>query len=117
MNVLVSSKVTKSGSTISGDISQIVVIRINAGYQPDPGHPGTGTVIRVLCSSLGAAHGYQTAHLRRRPPRRVSSGRPPSAISKRREQDRAPIGASFLPMRRLDLSAALHRHGIRHIYT
>ena len=49
MGVIVSSHITKSGSTISGDIVHIVVVQTNPGYQPDPGHPGTGTVIAQVC--------------------------------------------------------------------
>ncbi len=49
MAVIVSSEVTKSGSTISGDIKEIVIVKTDPGYQPDPGHPGTGTVVGVLC--------------------------------------------------------------------
>jgi len=49
MAVIVSSSIAKSGSTISGDSMQIVIIKTNAGYGSDPGHRGTGTVIGVLC--------------------------------------------------------------------
>lgn len=50
MAVLVASSIQKSGSTISGDIKRIVVVRTNPGYAPNPGHPGTGTVIAEVCS-------------------------------------------------------------------
>jgi hypothetical protein len=49
MGVLVSSKVTKSGSTISGDAKSIVVVKTDPGYAPNPGHAGTGTVVAVFC--------------------------------------------------------------------
>jgi Bacterial Ig-like domain (group 1) len=49
MGVIVASHITQSGSTISGDIVHIVVVRTDPGYQPDPGHPGTGTVIAQVC--------------------------------------------------------------------
>src|SRR5262249_30684287 len=49
MGVIVASHVTQSGSTISGDIVHIVVVRTDSGYQPDPGHPGTGTIIAQVC--------------------------------------------------------------------
>jgi len=49
MGVLVSSKVSKSGSSISGDIPRIVVVKTNHGYAPNPGHPGAGTVITTFC--------------------------------------------------------------------
>ena len=49
MAVIVSSNVTQSGSTISGDIKEIVVVKTNPGYGPDPGHPGTGEIVGVVC--------------------------------------------------------------------
>jgi hypothetical protein len=49
MPVLVASHVTKSGSTVSGKITEIVIIQTNPGYQPSLGHAGTGTVVAVLC--------------------------------------------------------------------
>ena len=49
MAVIVSSNVSKSGSVISGDILHIVVVKTNPGYQPDPGHPGSGTVVTTVC--------------------------------------------------------------------
>jgi hypothetical protein len=49
MGVLVSSHVSKSGSTISGDIVRIVVVKTEPGYAPNPGHSGTGTVITTFC--------------------------------------------------------------------
>jgi hypothetical protein len=49
MAVIVSSRITKRGSTISGNIVHIVVVRTNAGYGPNPGHPGTGTIVATLC--------------------------------------------------------------------
>jgi hypothetical protein len=50
MGVAVASKVTKSGSTVSGDIVQIVVIKTDDGYAPDPGVAGTGTLVATYCS-------------------------------------------------------------------
>lgn len=49
MGVLVSTKVTKSGSTISGDDKSIVVVKTDPGYASDPGHPGTGNVVAEFC--------------------------------------------------------------------
>ena len=49
MGVVVSSSISQSGSTISGDVPDIVVVRTNPGYRRDPGHPGTGTVVAVYC--------------------------------------------------------------------
>ncbi len=47
--VLVSSSVTKSGASISGNIVHIVVVKTNPGYSNDPGHTGTGTVVSFIC--------------------------------------------------------------------
>lgn len=49
MGVLVSSKITQTGSIVSGDIAQIVVVTTNPGYGPAPGHSGSGTVIARAC--------------------------------------------------------------------
>jgi streptogramin lyase len=51
MAVVVSSSVDKSGSTITGDIARIVIVKTDPGYAPDPGGTGTGTVVAVLCSA------------------------------------------------------------------
>jgi hypothetical protein len=51
MGVIVSSRVTQSGSIISGDIKQVVVVRNDPGYAPNPGSPGTGTEVAIVCSS------------------------------------------------------------------
>jgi hypothetical protein len=49
MGVVVSSTVNQSGSNLSGNVPEIVVVKTNAGYASDPGHPGTGTVVAVYC--------------------------------------------------------------------
>ena len=49
--VIVSNKVTQTGSTISGTVSAIVVVRTGPGYDPNPGHAGTGKVVAVLCTA------------------------------------------------------------------
>jgi hypothetical protein len=49
MAVIVASVADQSGSRISGNIEEIVIVRTNSGYRPDPGHQGMGTVISVLC--------------------------------------------------------------------
>ncbi len=53
MGVVVSTKVSQSGSTILGDVSRIIVVMPNAGYDPNPGHPGTGTVVATYCATGG----------------------------------------------------------------
>lgn len=50
MAVIAASSITQSGSTITGDVSKIVIVRTNPGYGPAAGHEGTGTVVSVVCS-------------------------------------------------------------------
>ena len=57
MAVIVASHITKNGPVISGDIVAIVLVHTNAGYGPNPGHPGTGTIVGTLC---GSTHGSQS---------------------------------------------------------
>jgi len=52
MGVVVSSSITQSDSTISGNIPSVIVIQTMSGYAPDPGHPGTGTVVGVVCPTM-----------------------------------------------------------------
>jgi hypothetical protein len=49
MAVIVSSSISKSGSTISGNTPHIVIVHTNPGYQPNAGHAGTGTVVAQFC--------------------------------------------------------------------
>jgi hypothetical protein len=49
MGVIVTNQATQSGSGISGGTVHIVVVKTNPGYQPNPGHPGTGTVVAQVC--------------------------------------------------------------------
>jgi hypothetical protein len=46
--VLVSSSITKSDGTISGNSPQLAVVQTAAGYRPDLGHSGTATVVAVI---------------------------------------------------------------------
>jgi WD40 repeat protein len=55
MGVVVSTTVSQSGSTISGDVSKIIVVTPNPGYEPDLGHLGTGTVVATFCTTGGGA--------------------------------------------------------------
>lgn len=48
ITVLVTSSVSKSGPTISGTITGFAHVATNPGYDSNPGHPGTGTVIDVV---------------------------------------------------------------------
>ena len=45
MGIYVSTAVNKHGSTITGDVFEIVVVKTDPGYQGNPGHPGTGTLV------------------------------------------------------------------------
>jgi hypothetical protein len=49
MAIIVSSHISKSGPSISGDTSHIVIVKTNPGYQGNPGHAGTGTIVGVVC--------------------------------------------------------------------
>jgi hypothetical protein len=49
MGVIVSGSIGQSGSTISGNVEHVVVVATNAGYEPNPGHAGTGTVVAQVC--------------------------------------------------------------------
>jgi hypothetical protein len=47
--VIVASSVSTSGPRISGDSVKVVIVKADTGFGPDPGHPGTGTVVAQLC--------------------------------------------------------------------
>jgi M6 family metalloprotease-like protein len=49
MGVVVTGAVSGTGSQISGNAVKIVVVRTDAGYAPNPGHRGTGTVVATYC--------------------------------------------------------------------
>jgi uncharacterized repeat protein (TIGR01451 family) len=49
MGVVVTTSVTKSGSTSSGNVARIVVVQTNAGYSSSPGHAGTGLIVATYC--------------------------------------------------------------------
>lgn len=49
MAMIVTSSSTKSGSQISGNTVHVVVVKTNAGYDSNPGHAGTGTVVATIC--------------------------------------------------------------------
>ena len=49
MGVIVTNRYSKSGPTTSGDTVKIVVVQTNPGYDSNPGHPGTGTVVAQVC--------------------------------------------------------------------
>lgn len=49
MAAIVSSSITQDTGKISGNTSEVVVIKTDSGYGPDPGLAGTGSVVAVLC--------------------------------------------------------------------
>jgi hypothetical protein len=49
MGVLVASSVTKKGNAISGNVTSIVVVTPNPGYDTNPGHAGTGQIVAIYC--------------------------------------------------------------------
>ena len=55
MAVIVTRSMHQTGPEISGDIVEIVVVKTDHGYQPNPGHGANGTIVGVLCSTAAAA--------------------------------------------------------------
>jgi len=49
LGVVVSSSVSKQGSSLSGDVAHVVVVKTSPGYSSNPGHAGTGTVVATFC--------------------------------------------------------------------
>jgi hypothetical protein len=52
MAVIASTSITQSDAGISGDSPRIVIVKTAPGYAPNPGRPGTGRVVAVLCGAL-----------------------------------------------------------------
>src|SRR5205823_13593054 len=54
IEVLVSTSINKTGSTIYGNIAGIVVLRVDnpTTHAPDPGHAGFGTIVSVVAGSV-----------------------------------------------------------------
>jgi hypothetical protein len=48
VGIIVTSKVTKSGSNITGTIVKLVVVKVDPGYQGNPGHAGTGKIVAFV---------------------------------------------------------------------
>jgi len=49
IEIIVSSTSTQSGSSISADTEQLVIVKTNSGYAPNPGRAGPGTVVAQIC--------------------------------------------------------------------
>lgn len=45
MGVVVANSIGKHGSTITGNYVEIVVVKVDPGYTPQPDTPGTGTIV------------------------------------------------------------------------
>ncbi|TME44340.1 MAG: hypothetical protein E6I56_12540 [Chloroflexi bacterium] len=50
MAVLVASGITRNEAQINGDTLEVVVVKTDPTYGPDPSQPGTGTIVGILCS-------------------------------------------------------------------
>ena len=50
MGVIASSTVVQEASAVTGDVPIIVVVKTGAGFAPNPGHPGIGTVVATYCT-------------------------------------------------------------------
>lgn len=50
IGVIVATHIDKSGSTISGNVAEIVVLKVDnpSAYAPNPGHSGTGIMVAVV---------------------------------------------------------------------
>lgn len=50
ISVIVATHIAKNGSTISGNVAEVVILRVDnhASYRPDPGNPGSGVMIAVV---------------------------------------------------------------------
>jgi hypothetical protein len=49
MGVLVADSITTSGTVFSGHTVKIVVVLTQAGYSPNPGNPGIGSIVAIYC--------------------------------------------------------------------
>ncbi|HET7034476.1 MAG TPA: Ig-like domain repeat protein [Thermomicrobiaceae bacterium] len=50
IGVIVTTDVQQDGSAISGNVAELVVVKVDnpSGYLPDPGHPASGVVLAVV---------------------------------------------------------------------
>jgi hypothetical protein len=49
MGVPVTNTVAKAGNSVTGNFAEIVVVKVNPGYGPQPDTPGTGKIVAVYC--------------------------------------------------------------------
>jgi hypothetical protein len=60
MCVLVANSIMQNGSTITGEVTGAVLVKVDAGYDGNPGHAGTGVVEQDptgMCSDSGSSSG------------------------------------------------------------
>ena len=48
IDVLVANNVQQNGSIVSGTVTNVAVVQTNPGYDANPGHYGTGTIVGFL---------------------------------------------------------------------
>jgi hypothetical protein len=50
IGVIVTTQTDKTGSSLSGNIAELVVLRVDdpAAYQPNPGHPASGVAVAIV---------------------------------------------------------------------
>src|SRR5262249_14739614 len=55
ITAVVTSQVTQSGSVIDGTVKAFALIKVDPGYDGNPGHEGTGIVLDLLsCTASGS---------------------------------------------------------------
>jgi hypothetical protein len=47
--VIVTNSATQTGSLVSGNIIHVIMVNVDPGYGPAPGHNGTGKIASVIC--------------------------------------------------------------------
>ena len=55
VGIIVTTTIQKNGPNITGDILQILTVKVDPGYGPNPGHWGTGNVVSVQCTRQQSA--------------------------------------------------------------
>jgi hypothetical protein len=50
IGVIVTTNATKTGNTLSGNVAELVILKVDnpSSYQPNPGHPASGTMVSVI---------------------------------------------------------------------
>jgi len=66
ITAVASSSITRSGSHVNGDIALVVLIQTDSGYEPNPGHPGTGTIVGIVCGTPPSGDAFANISTRMR---------------------------------------------------